>query len=470
VPQSHQVIDLSPLERGVSGRVVRPYDDDFDQLRAGFNAMIDRRPAAIARVTSERDVAACIAAARELGLPLAIRAGGHSAPGFGSCDDGIVIDVRELTAVGVDPVARVVRCGSGLTWKQFDTGVQQHGLAVTGGRVSSTGVTGLTIGSGSGWLERAMGLTSDSLIGARMVTAAGDTIQVEQDPELLWALRGGGGNFGVLTELSFSLRPLGPEVIGGVRMFSYERAASILREYRDVMQTAPRELCGGLAIMSAPPAPFVPRELVGEPIVALIVLWAGEPADAQAGIAALDRLGEPVVDLVGRTTYGQLQQVMDAGAPAGHRDYFKGGFMAELPDAAVEAIVGLGSDLRAPLTQIICAPLGAGTAYADVGEEHSAIGHRDEQWSFQVLSLWSDPAEDDEQKAWTRRAAETMSSYSSMVSYPNFISADSTDPTEVEKAYSPAGLRRLRAVKDRYDPHNVFRINHNIRPSAEVVQ
>jgi FAD/FMN-containing dehydrogenase len=447
VPQ--QLVDLSVLEAAVSGRVVRPSDDDYDTLRAGFNAMNDRHPAAIVLVRDEDDVAATIGIARELELPLAIRAGGHSAPGFGCCDDGIVIDLRELVAVDVDRVAQVVRCGSGLTWKQFDGAVQEHGLAVTGGRVSSTGVTGLTIGSGSGWLERAMGLTSDRLIGGRLVTADGDVVSVADDPELLWALRGGGGNFGVITELQFAMQPLGPEVIGGVRMFRFERAAEILRTYRDVMATAPRELCGGLALMCAPPAPFMPPDLVGT--------------------AALDALGEPAVDLVGPTTYAAVQQIMDQGAPAGHRDYFKGGFMTELPDDAVDAIVALGADLRAPLTQIICAPLGADTAYGDVGEEHSAIGHRDENWSFQVLSLWSDPGEDAEQKAWTRAASETMSSYSSMVSYPNFISADSSDPTEVEKAYSPAGLERLRAVKDRYDPGNVFRLNHNIRPSAELV-
>ncbi len=467
---TQQLVDLSVLDDAVSGRVVTPSDADYDALRAGFNAMIDRRPAAIVRVRDEHDVATCIATARELGLPLAIRAGGHSAPGFGSCDDGIVIDVRELTAVDVDTAAQTVRCGSGLTWKQFDGAVQEHGLAVTGGRVSSTGVAGLTIGSGSGWLERAMGLTSDRLIGGRLVTATGETVSVADDPELLWALRGGGGNFGVLTELTFALAPLGPEVIGGARMYSYERAAEILRSYRDVMTTAPRELCGGLAIMEAPPAPFVPPQLRGKPVVMLIVLWAGAAEDAAAGIAALDALGEPTVDLVGPTTYAAVQQIMDPGAPAGHRDYFKGGFMTELPDDAVDAIVALGDDLRAPLTQVICAPLGAGTAYGDVGEEHSAIGHRDEAWSFQVLSLWSDPAQDAEQKEWTRAAAQTMSSYSSMVSYPNFISADSTDPTEVEKAYSPEALARLRAVKDRYDPENTFRINHNIRPSAEAAR
>ena len=203
------VLDVSGLSRMVTGRVVLPGDVDYDLVRAGFNGMIDRRPAAIVRIASDADAAAAIAFARRHDLPLAIRSGGHSAPGHGSCDDGIVIDCRDLQTAEVDPVAGTVRAGSGLTWKQFDAVTQAHGLAITGGRVSSTGVTGLTIGSGSGWLERAMGLTSDSLIGARVVTADGVSVDTDEDLELLWALRGGGGNFGVLTELRFQLAPLG---------------------------------------------------------------------------------------------------------------------------------------------------------------------------------------------------------------------------------------------------------------------
>jgi FAD/FMN-containing dehydrogenase len=455
--------DLRELAASVAGRVVLPTDTDYDLLRAGFNGMIDRRPAALVRVTSDADCAAAIGFARAHELPLAIRSGGHSAPGHHSCDGGIVIDCRELRHVAVDAEARTVRCGTGLTWKDFDAATGAHGLAVTGGRVSSTGVTGLTIGSGSGWLERATGLTSDRLIGARLVNAAGETIDTDDDPELRWALCGGGGNFGVLTELRFALAPLGPTVIGGTRFYPIERGREVLTAFRDVMMSAPRELCGGLAFLTAPPAPFVPAHLRGRPVVATIVLWAGPESEGVAGLAPLDALGEPVVDRVGPIAYAELQQTMDAGAPAGHRDYFKGGFMSQMSDAAIRDIVALGEDLRAPLTQIICAPLGAHTAYAEATEADSAIGHREEQWSFQVLSLWSDAAADAEQKAWTKAAAETMSSYSDMVSYPNFLTADET--ADIESAYSPAVFARLRAVKNRLDPGNVFRINNNIEPS-----
>jgi FAD/FMN-containing dehydrogenase len=204
----------------------------------------------------------------------------------------------------------------------------------------------------------------------------------------------------------------------------------------------------------------------GRPVVATIVLWAGDPAEAESGLAALDALGAPLVDDVGPIRYADLQRIMDAGAPPGHRDYFKGGFMTELSDAAITDIAELGSDMRAPRTQVICAPLGQHTAYAAVGEDHSAIGHRDQQWSFQVLSLWNDPADDVEQKGWTRAAADTLSSHSDMVSYPNFLTAD--EPADVEAAYSPTAMARLRAVKDRYDPDNVFRINNNITPTGRL--
>jgi FAD/FMN-containing dehydrogenase len=457
-------LDVSALSRGVAGRVVVPGDSDYDLVRAGFNAMIDRRPAAIVRIASDADAAAAITFARGHNLPLAIRSGGHSAPGHGCCDDGIVIDCRDLRAAEVDPVAGTVRVGAGLTWRKFDAVTQAHGLAVTGGRVSSTGVTGLTIGSGSGWLERAMGLTSDSLIGARAVTADGMTVDTDEDPELLWALRGGGGNFGVLTELRFQLRPLGPTVWGGKRLYPIDRGVEVLTMFRDVMIGADKELCGGLAFLTAPPAPWVPEAIRGTPVVAIIALWAGDPADGAAAMGALDALGEPVVDHIGEIDYAQLQQIMDPGAPAGHRDYFKGGFMSTLSEDAVAEIADLGRDLRAPLTQIICAPLGAHTTYAMVDDTYSAIGHRDEEWSFQVLSLWADPAQDAEHKTWTKAAAHRMSSYSDMVSYPNFLTAD--DTADVEAAYSPAVMARLRTVKDRLDPDNVFRINNNITPTG----
>jgi FAD/FMN-containing dehydrogenase len=450
-------VDLDDLAAAMTGRLVRREEADFDELRACFNGMIDRRPFAIARVTDEADVIAALAFVREHGLPLAVRSGGHSAPGHGVCDDGLVIDVRELRGVSVDPEARTASCGSGVDWGELDAATQAHGLAVTGGRVSTTGVCGLAIGSGSGWLERLMGLTSDNLIGLRLVTADGRVVNATEteNPELLWASRGGGGNFGVITEMTFRLIPVGPVVLGGPRFYPIERAVETMQAYRELNRTAPPELCTGYQLQCAPPAPFIPAEMQGKPAVGVFAFWAGDRKDAEAGLALLDdALGEPVADLTAEIPYVNLQNMADANYPYGKRDYFKGGFIGDLSDDAIEAMVRYGNDLRAPLTNIILLPLGEHTAYADFGDEHSPLGFRDAQWSFQVLSIWEDPAEDEMHREWTREVAKVMSTYSDMVSFPNFISVD--EIAKAKEAFSPGGMERLREVKRAWDPDNVF--------------
>jgi len=450
---------LSDLATLVRGRVVLASDGDYDALRACFNGMIDRRPAAIVRVAGEGDIVAAIAFARRHELPIAVRSGGHSAPGHGVCDDGIVIDVRELKTVEVDAPARIVRCGAGLDWGELDAATQEHGLAVTGGRISTTGVSGLAIGSGSGWLERVWGLTSDKLIGLRIVTADGRVVEATEDDnaELLWASRGAGGNFGVISELRFALYPIGPQVLAGARFYPLERAVEVIRAYRGVMADAPAELCGGLAIQCAPPEPFIPEQMQGKPIVGVLVLWAGDPNDAHAGVAALDALGEPLADLVGEMSYVDLQRMTDPAYPYGMRDYFKGGFIDDLSDDAIDAMVRYGSDLRSPLSNFILLPLGRRTHYATVTEAHSPLGPRNADWTFQVLSLWADPGEDQLHREWTRDVARAMSSYSSMISFPNFVAID--DTARGGDCFSPAVIARLREIKRAWDSDNVFRRN-----------
>jgi FAD/FMN-containing dehydrogenase len=450
--------DLDAFAASLPGRVVLADDATrYDELRAVFNGMIDRRPLAIVRVADDEDVVAALAFARRHRLPVAVRSGGHSAPGHGVLDGGIVIDVRALTSVEVDPAARTVRCGAGLDWGALDRATQEHGLAVTGGRVSSTGVSGFSIGSGSGWLERTWGLATDRLIRLRLVTADGRVVRASEDEhrELLWASRGGGGNFGVITEMTFALRRLGPIVFGGPRFYPMDRATEVIRAYRDVFRTAPAELGGGLQLVWAPPAPFIPPRAQAKPCVAVFVIWAGEHADAQRGVAPLDALGEPLADLAAPSTYVDLQAMSDPAYPYGMRDYFKGGFIDELTDEAIDTLVQLGADLRAPLSNIILLPLGAATDYARYTEEHSPLGTRDAQWTFQVLSLWSDPAEDELHREWTREVARTMSTYSALVSFPNFVAID--DGARATESFSPRAMERLRAVKRRWDPENVFR-------------
>lgn len=450
---------LVDLAAAMRGRVVTPEDPDYDDLRGCFNGMIDRRPAAIVRIAGEDDAAAAIAFAQAHDLPIAVRAGGHSAPGHGVCDDGIVIDVRDLKRIEVDPAARTVRCGSGLDWGELDRATQKHGLAVTGGRVSTTGVCGLAIGSGSGWLERTWGLTSDKLIGIRLVTAAGEVVDAtaEENFDLLWASRGAGGNFGVITELTFALRPIGPKVTGGPRFYPLERAVEVIEAYREVMRVAPPELGGGISMQCAPAAPFLPQAVHGRPVVGVFVFWAGAPEDAARGIAPLDALGEPIGDLVTESTYVDLQAMSDPGYPYGMRDYFKSGFIDELTDEAIEQMVELGSDLRSPLSNFILLPLGEGTAYAEATEDETPLGTRGTNWTFQVLSLWSDPAEDEMHRDWTRNFAAVMSSHSELTSFPNFVSID--DTARAGDAFSAPVMKRLREVKRRWDPDNVFHRN-----------
>jgi hypothetical protein len=309
-----------------------------------------------------------------------------------------VIDCRDLQVAEVEPVAGTARVGSGLAWKQFDAVTQALGLAVTGGRVSSTGVTGLAIGSGSGWLERAMGLTSDSLIGARLVTADGLSVDTDEDPELLWALRGR-RQFRGAGRAAFPAAASRPDDVGRQTLLCDRPRRRGARRVSECDDARPKGVMWRSGVPDRATRALGSRANPGAPVVAIIVLWAGDPAGGRAAMAALDALGESVVDHIGEIDYADLQQIMDPGAPGGHRDYFKGGFTRTLSDDAVADIADLGRDMRAPLTQIICAPLGAHIAYAAVDETHSAIGHRDEEWSFQVLSLWADPAQDAEQKA-----------------------------------------------------------------------
>ncbi|CAB4929367.1 unannotated protein [freshwater metagenome] len=449
---------LAALAASMRGDVILRSDARYDELRAVFNGMIDRRPLAIARVADEADVLAVLAFVREHELPVTVRSGGHAAPGHGVIDDGIVIDVRDMTGVVVDPEARTARCAAGVDWGVFDRATQEHGLAVTGGRVSTTGVSGFSIGSGSGWLERTWGLAPDHLIGLRLVTADGRVVVADetQNRELLWASRGAGGNFGVITEMTFALRPLGPIVFGGPRFYPMERATEVMRAYRDVMESAPAELGGGLQLIWAPEAPFIPQAAQNKPCVAIFVFWAGDFDDAAEGVAPLDALGAPMADLAGPIPYADMQAMADAAYPAGKRDYFKGGFINHVTDEAIDDMVRHGESIMAPLTNIILLALGDGTDYARYTEEHSPIGPeaRSAGWTFQVLSIWSDPADDDLHREWTRDVAKTMSSYSSLVMFPNFVSID--DPSRAAEAFSPAAMERLRAVKREYDPGNVF--------------
>ncbi len=446
---------------GFAGTVLRPGDESYDDARAVFNGAIDRHPALIARAGSARDVAAAIAHGRERGLPIAVRAGGHSGAGYGVVDDGIVIDVRPMQHVDVDLSARTARVGAGLTWGQLDAATQAHGLAVTGGRISDTGVAGLTLGSGSGWLERLQGLTADNLIGATVVTADGSIVRADEHehPDLFWALRGGGGNFGVVTEFEFQLRPVGPMILGGPLIFTWDRAGEALAMYRELMRTAPDEFGGCVVLQGAPPAPFVPDGLVGEPVAIVAVAGFGPFAAAERLLAPLRALG-PAVDAVAPMPYVALQSAQDEGAPAGMRNLWKASFLDDLPDQAIRGALAVAERIPSPLTHVMFQPLGG--AYGRVDEHATALSHRDARWAFHALSLWPDPAEDAVNRTWTDELTATMAPYGHGRAHPNYVSEDAGD--RVRAFYGEETYDRLVAVKRCWDPDNVFALNQNIRP------
>ena len=467
---SQLAIDEATIDRlrsGVGGEVVAPEDPGYEEARRVWNGMIDRHPALIARCASAQDVALCVEFAREHGLAVSVRGGAHSTPGYSTCDGGIVIDLGAMNGVEVDPETRTARVQGGARWADVDGATQEHGLAVTGGRVSTTGVGGLTLGSGSGWLERTYGVTCESLRGAEVVTADGRVVRAAEDEnaDLLWALRGGGGNFGVVTEFEFDLHPVGPIVLGGMLAFPRAQAREIIRAYRDFMAQAPDQVCGGLALITAPPEEFVPEEARGQPAVGIIFACIGSPEEGQAALRPLrEALPDPVLDMVQPIPYVALQQMLDAGNPFGIREYFKIDWLDSLPDEAIDVIVDHAEDMPAPFAEVILAPMGGAVGRTDPAGR--ALNVPDAQWAYFCLTMWMDPAENDRNIAWTRKFAEAMRPFGiGTAAFPNFIEDGEVD-SRLRRSYGDANYARLVEVKGKWDPENVFRLNQNIVPAA----
>jgi FAD/FMN-containing dehydrogenase len=447
-----------------SGDVLHPDDAGYDDARRVFNGMIDRSPALIARCADANDVAATVNLAREQDLPLSVYGGGHGVTGSAVVDAGICVDLRGMNAVDVDPETRKVRAEGGSTWGELDAATQEHGLAVTGGRVSGTGVGGLTLGSGSGWLDRKLGFSCDNLIAAEVVTADGSQVMASEDEnaELFWGLRGGGGNFGVVTAFHFQLHPIGPIVLGGLLMFPAEMAAELTRFYRDFMLAAPDEVGTGLAFISAPPADFVPEPVRGKPVVGVVVCYAGPPEEGEEVMRPLREFGPPALDMVQPMPYTAVQQLLDPPNPKGMQNYWTADFLAELPDEAVDVLVGHATNPVSPLTQIILVP--GGGAVARVDEEATAFGQRTAPWNIHYLSMWPDPADTEQNIAYTRGLATAMKPWTTGRAYLNFIGDEGMG--RVEAAFGTEKYERLQALKDEWDPGNLFRHNQNIPPTA----
>ena len=444
------------------GALLRPGEEGYAEARRVWNGAIDRHPSLIARCAGADDVAEAVRFAREHDLLVSVRGGGHAVAGHAVCDGGLMIDLSLMKAVRVDPGARVARAAGGLLWRELDAATQPFGLATTGGIISHTGIGGLTLGGGLGHLMRKHGLTVDNLLAVDLVTADGERrrVDAERDPELLWGLRGGGGNFGIATALEYRLHPVGPMVLGGPIFWRLEDAPEVLRFLRDFAPTAPEGLGITMAMMLAPPAPFLPLAQVGRPVLGLVLAWAGDLDQGEQATAPLRGLGSPIAELVRPVPYVALQSALDGGAPHGRHYYWKSHRLAGLPDPAIEVLVERVASITSPFSQISGWAMGG--AVSRVAPEATAVGEREVGFDLSLAAAWP-PADPDPGRhlAWVRGGWEALRPYSVGV-YVNFLSDEGT--AGVQAAYGKR-LARLTALKDRHDPDNVFRLNANIPPS-----
>jgi FAD binding domain/Berberine and berberine like len=459
------VLAGSSLIEGFKGEQLRPGDAGYDEARIVWNGLFDCRPALIARCINTQDVVAAVNHGRENGLEIAVRSGGHSAAGHSTVDDGLVIDLSQMKGIDIDSDARTCRAQPGLTWGEFDAATQAHGLAVTGGRFSTTGIAGLLLGSGSGWIERKCGLTGDNLLSAEVVTADGRVVRASEheNPDLFWGLRGGGGNFGVVTEFELKLHQIGPMVYGGMLVTSPDRAGEILTFLSDYMADAPPDLGAAFAFTSAPPEPFVPEEMHFAPIAAVVICWTGSKEEGEKVVAPIRDAVQPLMDMVDMMPYVALQSMLDGSGPYGVRGYLKAELLNDLDADTVTTLVEHGNNRPGPMVQLLLEPLGG--AVAEMGEDDTALGRRDIPWIFHALSMWMDPSPEvaDAHVAWAKDLVAAMKPHSTSGVYLNFTNEDDED--RVRSTYGPK-YERLQALKAKYDPQNLFHRNANIKPSA----
>jgi FAD/FMN-containing dehydrogenase len=452
--------ELKTFTSNFKGTIVRPEDPSYDSARAVWNGSINARPALIAQCHTTDDIVAAVNLARASGLPLAVRGGGHSVSGLSTCEGGIVADLSAMRLVEVDPDRHLASVQPGATWADVDAASAEHGLATTGGLISSTGVAGLTLGGGIGWLQRKHGLACDNVIGADLVTADGDLVHVSDSdhPELLWGLRGGGGNFGIVSRFEFALHPV-TTVLGGMLLFPIERGKEVLSAFRDWAVDAPDEASMLAAVMTAPPEPFVPSELVGRKAIAIIGCWCGDLETGEAAVKSLRELG-PAADVFGPMPYVALQQMGDGGAPAGVRNYFRGGFVDDLDDEVIDIVLTHGERMPSPMSAIHLHQMGG--AVSRVSPDASAFSGRHAGYTYNVVSTWTDPAEDTVHLAANRALTAALAPVSTGGAYVNFVG--DTD-ARVRSVYGDEIYDRLARLKREWDSSNLFSRNQNIEPA-----
>jgi FAD/FMN-containing dehydrogenase len=449
---------LSDLKEQTRGNVIVTGDDAYDEARAVHNGMIDRRPSAVLQACNVGDVMAAIRYARESGLDLAIRGGGHSGPGFGTVDDGVVIDFSKMRSVRVDPTAGTARADAGVTWGDFYAATYPFGLTTPGGIISTTGIAGLTLGGGVGYLTRGCGLTIDNLVSADVVTADGQFLVANEDEnaDLLWALRGGGGNFGVCTSFEYRLHPV-KDVYWGPMFYEIEDVKRILQFYREYIKTAPEQMGVFPAFQIAPPLPFIPEDRHGDMFVALVACWAGPVDEGEAAFKPFHEAAEVVAEHVGPVPFPAINAAFDGLFPKGMRQYWKGNYVRELTDDAIAVHVEHGPKAPTMSSTMHLYPIDG--ACHRVGRDDTAFGHRDANFSMVIVSGWENSADDDANVRWVRDYSSAITPHSLAGGYVNFMSED--DGGRARANYG-SNYERLVQIKHHYDPDNVFRVNQNI--------
>jgi len=453
---------ISELKNGFKGDVILSGDGAYESARKIWNGMIDKRPALIARCAGTPDIVRTVNFARDTGAMLAVRGGGHNIAGNAICDDGVVLDLSGMKAVSVDAGARRATVEGGATLADFDAATQAHGLSTPMGINSTTGVAGLTLGGGFGWLSRKHGMTVDNLESAEVVTAAGEVVRAsaKQHPDLFWALRGGSGNFGVVSRFEFRLHPLGPEVLTGLVVYPIAEAKSVLRKYDDFVAQAPDDLTVWSVLRLAPPLPFLRPEFHGKGIVVLAIFYAGDPKQGESLIAPLRTLGTVLGEHIGVQPYAAWQQTFDPLLTPGARNYWKSHNFSTLKDGLFDAVLASIATLPGPECEIFFGGIGGATTRP--AADSTAYAHRDARYVMNVHGRWQDPADDARCVGWARDFFKASAPFASGGVYVNFLTADEGD--RVANAYGP-NYERLARVKRQYDPGNLFRVNQNIKPS-----
>ena len=452
---------IEKLKGKVKGKVILPTDPGYNETRKIWNAMIDRRPTVIVQCAHAADVPHAISFARDSGLEISIRGAGHNIAGNAVCDDGVMIDFSKMRNVHVDAEKRLAHVEPGATLGDVDKATQAHGLATPLGINSTTGIAGLTLGGGFGWLTRKYGMTVDNLVSAEMVTADGGQIRVsdKENTELFWAIRGGGGNFGVVTRFEFKLYPVGPEITAGLLVFPFDQARQVLKKYREFAISAPEEINVWVILRKAPPLPFLPANVHGKEVVVLAVFYAGDNTEAQKLIEPLRRFGDAHGEHIGAQPYAQWQQAFDPLVTPGARNYWKSHNFSELSDGALDSIIQFAGKLPTPQCEIFLALI-AGESNR-ISADATAYGHRDTKIVLNVHGRWDDSADDKRCVVWARDFFKASAPYASAGAYVNFMTEDEVD--RIAAAYG-SNFARLAQIKRKHDPDNIFHMNQNIKP------